>query len=231
MSATRTTGDLAPRATALLALAFFLGLCGCAGARKDRVPAAAGLPIVDASLKGAMEKTFSESLQLAAEGIRRLDRGELPEASTSFNQALKLDPTNSWLQLLNGTTYHLRAIRGDSSFFDLAETGYRLAIRFDPSNWIAHYQTGLLQMDRRNWLGAREAFAGTLAFRPDDPNLLYAMACACYEGGDPGSPAAARRWRPSGRATWTGSAPTPTSTQRCITCRPTPSTRSSARGM
>lgn len=190
MNSTRPTQGSAPRLAALLVLTVFLGLCGCTGGRRDHPPAGGGLPIVDASLKGAMEKTPSESLRLAAEGIRHLDRGELVEASTSFNQALKLDPTNSWLQLLNGTTYHLRAIRGDASFFDLAETGYRLAMRFDPSNWIAHYQTGLLYMDRRDWSRAREAFAETLAFRPDDPNLLYAMGCACYEGGDPASAAA-----------------------------------------
>ncbi len=128
--------------------------------------------------------------RVAAEGIKRLGEGDLDSASLFFNRALKLSPSDANIQLLNGLTYHIQGVRDDSSKLDLAEEGYKLAIQFDPSNWIAHYQLGLLYMDRKQFASAQERFAESLLYRSDSPELLYNMVCASYYNHDPATAAA-----------------------------------------
>lgn len=152
----------------------------------SELPALKGL---SASLPDS--KQFNVTRKLAAEGIRNLEAGELEKASKLFNMALELEPTNPNVQLLNGLTYHLIGLRGDSASLDLAKEGYQIAIQYDPSNWIGHYQLGLLHMDRRNYAAAKERFAEALLVKPDNPELLYNMVCASYYSQDPQSAAAA----------------------------------------
>jgi general secretion pathway protein D len=128
--------------------------------------------------------------RIAAEGIKLLGEGDLDGASVLFNRALKLTPANSNLQLLNALTYHIQGIRDDNSKLDLAEEGYKLAIQFDPTNWIAHYQLGLLFMDRKDFKLAQGRFAEALLYRSDNPELLYNMVCASYYNRDPATAAA-----------------------------------------
>ena len=89
------------------------------------------------------------------------------------SKALALDTTNSGINLLAGMAYHIQAVKGDESRFDLAREGYKLAIKFDPSNWIAQYQLGLLHMDQRNYVLAQGRFAEALLFKPDDSNKEF----------------------------------------------------------
>ncbi|NQU61923.1 MAG: hypothetical protein HQ512_12390 [Rhodospirillales bacterium] len=114
-----------------------------------------------------------------------LKAGNAKGALRHLNQALALDTTNSGLNLLVGMAYHLQAVRGDESRFDLAREGYKLAIKFDPSNWIAQYQLGLLHMDQRNYALAQGRFAEALLFRSTDMDLLYDMTAASYYARDP----------------------------------------------
>ena len=69
--------------------------------------------------------------QKAAEGIKALEQNNLPAASHAFNQALRMDVQNSYLQFLNALTYHLMAVHGNGENFPLAEQGYVLAAQFD----------------------------------------------------------------------------------------------------
>ena len=87
---------------------------------------------------------------LAEQGIFKLKQDRLEEASKLFNLALKLNISNSYLQFLNGYTYHLIALNQNSTKYNLAEQGYKLAIKFDESNWVARYQLGLLYLDQKN---------------------------------------------------------------------------------
>ena len=80
-----------------------------------------------------------ESRAIAIRGVQALREGELELASRLFNGALKLEIQNSYLQFLNGLAYHMIAIRSDQSQFSHAEQGYRLAIKFDETNWMARY--------------------------------------------------------------------------------------------
>ena len=122
---------------------------------------------------------------LAAKGIKAIEEKRLKDASLAFNQALSLEITNSYLQFLNAYTYHLMANRGDASKFSLAAEGYKLSINFDPTNWVAHYQYGLLFLDQRKYPEAQRKFADAVFYKDDDPDLFYHLAYASYYARDP----------------------------------------------
>ena len=94
-------------------------------------------------------KSPIESRSIATRGVQALREGDLELASRMFNGALKLEVQNSYLQFLNGLAYHMIAIRSDRTKFRLAEQGYRLAVKFDESNWMARYYLGLMYLDQR----------------------------------------------------------------------------------
>ena len=131
-----------------------------------------------ASLDGGPKK-------FAKDGIKALQEGRLQDAQSDFNAALKLDIRSSQMQFLNGLTYHLRALREDRSLLPLAEEGYQLAIQFDPTNWQARYQLGLLYLDQRNFAQARTALADAMLYNDRDPDLIYSLAVAAYYAQDP----------------------------------------------
>ena len=124
--------------------------------------------------------------QEAAEGLTALQQNSLSAASAAFNQALKMDIQNSYLQFFNALTYHLMAVEGHSEDFPLAEQGYDLAVKFDQSNWLARYYHGLLDLDQKQWGKAEQNFAQAAFLRPDDPDVLYELAAASYYAGRPG---------------------------------------------
>lgn len=119
------------------------------------------------------------------EGINALQRGDFAKASRFFNIALKTDVTRSELHLLNAITYHLMAMEGDGSKYELADEGYRLAIKFDESSWLAHYYYGLCNLDQRKYEAAQQQFASAAAIESRDPDLLYDLAVASYYAHDP----------------------------------------------
>ncbi len=137
------------------------------------------------------ENLQDESLQRALAGIRHLEQGRHTAASREFNAALQLDPSRSYLQLLNGLAYHLQGLTGDADKFALAEQGYTLAIQFDHGNWLARYFRGNLQLDRRQYKAAQADFAEALLYVDSDPEVLYQLAAASYLAGDPATAAAA----------------------------------------
>jgi Flp pilus assembly secretin CpaC len=126
-----------------------------------------------------------ESRAIAIRGVQALREGELELASRLFNGALKLEIQNSYLQFLNGLAYHMIAIRSDQSKFSLAEQGYRLAIKFDETNWMARYYIGLLYLDKRQYKRAKAAFADAMLYNDSYPDLLYNFTVASYYASDP----------------------------------------------
>lgn len=126
------------------------------------------------------EKELLTPQTIAAEGVEELRKGRLTAASTKFNEALNLSPSNSGIHFLNGMSYHLRSAAGDESKLPLAKKGYELALKFDKSNWLAQYHLGLLHLDNMDFLRAQETFAEALLMVNDDPDLLYHMAYSSY---------------------------------------------------
>lgn len=127
----------------------------------------------------------NEPVRFAEMGIDMVEQGHFEHASALFNNALQMDPTNSYLHYLAALAYHLQADQGNSAHYPLAVEGYRLAVKFDHSNWMAHYQLGLIEMRNRNFLAARETFSEAALYREDDPDILYSLAVASYYAHDP----------------------------------------------
>ena len=67
------------------------------------------------------QQADSNERKLVAEGVAALKANDLSKASLMFNAALKLNVTSSETHVLNALTYHLMALAGDSSKYELAD--------------------------------------------------------------------------------------------------------------
>jgi len=126
----------------------------------------------------------TEALARATAALQLASELKLPQASKAINEALQLDPRNSWLHFFNGLIYHLQARQGDTDKTNTAIEGYQQAIRFDPNNWIAQEFLGLAFAEQRLYVRAQASFAEVLLTKPDDLDTLLRMMAASYLGGD-----------------------------------------------
>ena len=137
------------------------------------------------ALKAIDVSKLTTQQRVVYEGIGALRNHDYQKASRLFNVALKMDVTRSEVHLLNAITYHLMAMEGDGSKYELADEGYRLAIKFDESSWLAHYYYGLCNLDQRKFEVAQQHFASAAAIENRDPDLLYDLTVASYYARDP----------------------------------------------
>jgi tetratricopeptide (TPR) repeat protein len=126
----------------------------------------------------------TEALARATAALGFAAELDLGKASKAINEALQLDARNSYLHFFNGFIYHLQARQGDTDKTELALEGYQQAVRFEPSNWIAHEFLGLALLEQKLYRKAQSAFAEVLLQRPDDPVVLARMLAASYLAGD-----------------------------------------------
>ena len=88
---------------------------------------------------------------------------------------------NANLQALNGIAYHLSARGKDSSNFSLAEQGYKLSTKFDPSNWMPHYLLGLVNVQQKRYETAKKNFIrAVIRNRGSEKLWLHLLAAAYY---------------------------------------------------
>ena len=126
-----------------------------------------------------------EATTLANQALAALAKGDFETASTRINAALRLDITNARLQFLNGLTYHMMALEGDSTKLDMAEQGYTLALKFDPGNVLVKRHLARLYMEQERFAQAEGLLAGVAVYHHDDPDVLYDLAVAAYYNHDP----------------------------------------------
>jgi Tfp pilus assembly protein PilF len=143
---------------------------GMSQATRDKIPTAQG--------KSGAEHHLAVGLSTLADGKADL-------AFSEFNRGLKFEPQHPHLHFLNALIYHQRALAGNSTQFELAEVGYRLALKFDSSHWLAAYQLGKLYMGQRQFGRARDEFSRALLVEPDNPSIAYGLAVASYSAGWP----------------------------------------------
>lgn len=136
------------------------------------------------------ERINSEPKAKALEALKLIGNNQLKEGSVLMNTALQLDPSNSYLQFFNGYIYHLMARAGDVEKYSLAQQGYQLALKFDSSNWIAHYYLGTLYFEQRDYRSAQSEWAEVMLFHEDDQDVMFRMVAASYYAGDPVTAAA-----------------------------------------
>jgi len=110
-------------------------------------------------------------------------------ASALVNRALQSDPRNPRLNYLNALIYDAKSTPAAGR--ELAQVGYEVALRNDPTFWPAAYQLGLLAMDNRDALLAERWLLTAAAYAPREAIVAYALARAAYCAGDYGTAAAA----------------------------------------
>lgn len=172
-----------------LTVALALGGCqtfdGFSGRSAESPAVETALALSGVSVEGLRKKADTYERKVTAEAIAALRVNDLPKASRLFNAALKLKVASSDLHALNALTYHLMALAGDSSKFDMAEEGYKVALRFDPTNTMAEYQLGLCYLDQRKFLLAQQHLARAAVTENANAEVLYDLAVASYYAEDP----------------------------------------------
>ncbi len=127
----------------------------------------------------------SRTQALMRAGAEYLEKGELENAQTVFNTALKFDLKNAPLHFFNALTYQLKYEKGDAESYALAEAGYRTAIGLDTSLDVAHLQLGRLYMSSKKFTEAKKSFALAVDAKIKAPQeALFGMAQASLYSGD-----------------------------------------------
>ena len=122
--------------------------------------------------------------EYVAEGLSALARKDYIASNTNFQRALKFEPQNSTLHLLNALSYQLRAEAGDPEQFKMAEVGYKLASRMDPGDSTVPYLMGVMQFEQQRYRLAQEHFASASALDPQQPEYLIGLAASSYYLGE-----------------------------------------------
>ena len=122
--------------------------------------------------------------EYVAKGLSALTRKDYIASNTNFQRALKFEPQNSTLHLLNALSYQLRAEAGDPEQFKMAEVGYKLASRMDPGDSTVPYLMGVMQFEQQRYRLAQEHFASAVALDPQKPEYLIGLAASSYYLGE-----------------------------------------------
>jgi Flp pilus assembly secretin CpaC/Flp pilus assembly protein TadD len=121
---------------------------------------------------------------LIVEGLEAFKERKFQKASKAFNQALKYNPRNAGLHFMNALVYHQQAEVGDSSQYESAEMGYKLALQFEPSMSWAAYQLGNIALKHQQYFRAQEFFAYAILYDKKNPQFLNGLAVASYYARD-----------------------------------------------
>ena len=116
---------------------------------------------------------------IGALGLMLLRAGETEASAPYLLQAVALDPAQPAFRM---NLAELHARRGDVS---AALAVVEVTIASHPEAWWAWERLGELQAARGHYPPARDAFARALALRPGDPAILYKLARAECDCGNP----------------------------------------------
>lgn len=164
----------------LLALVLTVVLASCAlPGRRETLPADAAL---ESRLARAAEQ--SEAGRAMRDGVQALLSSDSARATKAFSRALKLDPENPQLHLLNAIAYHLGYSQGVHVNRDLAETGYLVALRLDPNNVTAAEMLGQLYLDSNRFNDARRWIGRSLLLGQSSARVYHSFAVASYYSHD-----------------------------------------------
>jgi len=117
---------------------------------------------------------------LMNEGLNKLDKNQLADASRLFNAGLKFAPDNANLNFLNALTYHLQYLHGNPASYELAVTGYELALSSNPAFFKAALQLGRLEFESRHYQRAVVAFQRAAQIDVTSGEAFMGVAAAAY---------------------------------------------------
>ena len=119
-----------------------------------------------------------------AEGMVALAEKGFIRANLNFQRALKYEPQNASLHMLNGLAHQLRGETGDPEQYGLAQVAYELAARMDPGDSHVPYLNGILQFRQQRYQQAQELFASAVALDPERADYLIGLAASSYYLGE-----------------------------------------------
>lgn len=108
--------------------------------------------------------------------------GQPAVARQALAEALRTQPQNGYLHLLNGLSYQVEDHSLQSSA--LAKVGYDAAEKFAAGHFWAHYLAGALSLDLQEYPEAAEHFAKAIFSDPDRPQAFAGLAISGYFAGD-----------------------------------------------
>lgn len=143
-----------------------IALAGCATRFQDvqRRPGSAG----------ALEQRVSAALL----------KGKPAAARETLAAALRAQPRNGGLHLLNGLSYQIED--SSSQSLALAKVGYDAAVKFAPGHFWPHYLAGSAAFDLRDYAAAAEHFSSAIMDDPDRSEAFLGLAISAYFTGDLG---------------------------------------------
>lgn len=129
---------------------------------------------------GALSEPSSKKMLILEEGTGNLKVGDYAAASLKFNEILRGNISNATFQTLNGIAYHLDALENDADKLNLAEQGYELATKFDPSDWTPFYLNGLAKLSQKRYRAAKLNFAKAVTRDWKNDRAMFNLMAAAY---------------------------------------------------
>lgn len=157
----------------------FLGFLLCACQEKQHQEFTVKKPTANLSLLTQNKNIWPE--HFSVEKLQKLmTDGDLYAASRYINAALQVSPKNPCLHLANGIVYEAMMQQGECSRRELVSIAYQTAYNIDPSQWFSAYLLGLSELKEQKYEEAQQYLANALILRPNDSDILYALAYTSY---------------------------------------------------
>ena len=129
----------------------------------------------DSKIKAVLTPKKNISQELVKQGVVYLREGNYQDAQKVFSAAIKVNPNNSTIHILNGISYHLEYLNGSPDSKALAETAYGLANTLDKLDPLPLIQLGRLHMESADYPRAGKEFISAYALSPTDQDALAGL--------------------------------------------------------
>ena len=157
-------------------LALTMAISGCAGMNGAGTQRSFGGSTNDESkIASVLTPKKHISQELVTQGVIYLREGNYDDAQKVFSAAIKVNPSNSTIHILNGISYHLEYLKGSPDSKALAETAYGLANTLDRLDPLPMVQMGRLHMDSGEYSRAGKDFIAAYAVSPNDQDALSGL--------------------------------------------------------
>jgi tetratricopeptide (TPR) repeat protein len=132
-----------------------------------------------------LAKTIMNPVRSALKsGADALLAGDAKLANHEFNLAIARDLKNPALHAANALAYQIRTRAGERDLFDLAETGYLVALEQQHDYQQAAVQLAHLYLENKRYAQAQRAAAYALKLESKNVEALHLLASASYSLGD-----------------------------------------------
>lgn len=131
-----------------------------------------------------LQKPARPAQQELNTGVAALTQGDAKRANQAFNTAISLDMQNAALHTANALAYQIRSRNGERDLFDLAETGFLIALEQQHDSQDAVLQLAHLYLENKHYKQAQRAAAYALKLDATNTESLQLLASASYYLGD-----------------------------------------------